>query len=91
MTLHISLSDEKIQLLREALGNDLDRAALEALATEGYRRGKLSAWQVGQLIGVNDRWLVEKWLADRSVPLNYGLEELEADRNTIQDLFGKKV
>lgn len=67
----------------------MDRAALEALIIEGYRAGKLSAAEVGKLLRLGDRWSVNQWLADRRVPLNYTLEDLEADRAALDDLLGK--
>lgn len=75
-------------MLREAWGQNLDCAAVEALAVEGYRSGKLSAADVGRLLGLQDRWTVNQWLADRQVPLNYTLDDLEADRATLDRLLG---
>jgi predicted HTH domain antitoxin len=91
MTLNINIPDDAERALRQAWGDGLDRAALEALAVEGYRSGKLSAAEVGRLIGITDRWLVNKWLADRRVPLNYTMEDFEADRRTLDQFFGKSA
>lgn len=91
MSLFINIPQETEQALRDALGPDLDRAALEALVVEGYRSGKLSAAEVGRLLGLGDRWTVNQWLADRRVPLNYTLEDLEADRRTLDRLLGKSA
>lgn len=89
MSININVPQEHEQTLRKAWGSDLDRAALEALATEGYRAGKLSAAEVGRLLGLADRWAVNQWLADRHVPLNYSLEDLESDRKTLDRVLGK--
>lgn len=91
MSLFINIPQETEQALRDALGPDLDRAALEALVVEGYRSGKLSAAEVGRLLGLSDRWTVNQWLADRRVPLNYTLKDLEADRRTLDRLLGKSA
>ncbi len=89
MTIRINIPADLESTLREAWGANLDRAALEALAVEGYRSGKLSAAEVGALIGIEDRWLVNRWLADRKVGLNYTQEDLDADRRTRDRLLGK--
>jgi predicted HTH domain antitoxin len=91
MTYHIEISDEQERWLQEAFGGDLSRAALEALAIQGYRAGKLGWFQVGRLLGISDRWDVERWLADRKVDLNYGKEDLEEDRRTIDELLRKSA
>lgn len=89
MGLWIDIPAELEPALREAWGDDLSRAALEALVIEGYRGGKFSAFQVGQILGLGDRWAVNQWLADRHVPMNYTIEDLEADRRTLDRLLGK--
>lgn len=88
MGISLNISPIAEAMLRQAWGQDLDGAALEALAIEGYRSGKLSAAQVGRLLGLEDRWAVNQWLADRQVPLNYTLDDLEADRATLDRLLG---
>lgn len=75
-------------VLRDAYGDDLGRAALEAIAIEGYRTGKLSRHEVQTLLGFGDRWETEHWLAGRGVSQNYGAEDLEADRETLRRTLG---
>jgi len=89
MTLSIPASPEIEATLREAWGSNLDQVALEALAIEGYRSGKFGAATVRLLLNHDSRWETEQWLADRAIPLNYTLEDLEADRRTLDDLFAK--
>lgn len=89
MGLWIDIPAELEPALREAWGDDLSRAALEALVIEGYRAGKFGECTVRRLLGLEDRWATERWLADRKVPSNYSLEDLEADRRTLDRLFGK--
>lgn len=91
MSIVINVPQEHEQTLRDAWGADLNRATLEALAIEGYRSHKLSSAEVGRLLGLDDRWVVNQWLADRRVPLNYTLEDLEADRKTLDRLLGKSA
>lgn len=91
MTISINIPTELEKTLRDAWGKDLDRAALEALAIESYRTGKLSSAEVGRILGLADRWTVNRWLADRKVPLNYTLEDLESDRRTLDRVLGKSA
>lgn len=89
MGITLNISPENERALRAALGGDLDRAALEALVIEGYRAGKLSAAEFGRLVGHKNRWETERWLAQHRVPLNCTLEDLEADRRTLDRVLGK--
>jgi predicted HTH domain antitoxin len=89
MVLKINIPDEQGETLRRAWGNELDRAAVEALALEGYRAGKFGAATVAQLLGHASRWDTERWLLERLVPLNYSAEDLESDRKTLRGLLGE--
>ncbi len=79
MGIRIDISEEHQRILHETWGEDLARAALEALIVEGYRSRKLDAATVGKLLGLTDRWDVNRWLADRHVPLRYSIQDIEAD------------
>jgi hypothetical protein len=89
ISLNIPADLEK--LLREALGGDLERAAIEALALEGYRARRLGTAEVRRLLGLETRLEAEAWLASKGATSNYSLEDLEDDRRTIRDLFGKSL
>lgn len=91
MTIRINISEEQEAALRQAWGGDLEREAFEALVIEGYRSGRFGAATVRRLLNHSSRWQTEQWLADRGVPLNYTLEDLEADRQTLRSLFGKSA
>jgi len=62
------------------------RHLMEDAAIEGYRAGRLSHRQVGELLGL-DYWQAENFLKDRGVPLNYSAADLEADRTTLAKIF----
>ena len=47
--------------------NAVSRLALEALAVERYRSGRLSAFQVRQMLGQASRWETEDFLAAHEV------------------------
>ena len=62
------------------------RHVLEDAAIEGYRDGRLSHRQVGDLL-VLDYWQTETFLQQRGVPLNYSPADLDADRATLDKIL----
>jgi len=62
------------------------RQVMEDAAIEGYRAGRLSQRQVGEMLGL-DYWQTESFLRDRGVPLNYSASDLEADNATLAKIF----
>lgn len=79
----IGLSDELLAALASPSG-DLSRAALEALATEAYREGKISHSQLRCLLGLQTGTDVDAFLKNRGVELEYTTEDLERDRETLK-------
>lgn len=79
----IGLSDELLAALASPSG-DLSRAALEALATEAYREGKISHSQLRRLLGLQTGTDVDAFLKNRGVELEYTTEDLERDRETLK-------
>ena len=65
-----------------ASGQPLSRAALEAIALEGYRERKLTAAQLRRMLGYQSRMEVNGFLKDHGVELDYTIEDLERDRET---------
>lgn len=90
MTTFIELPNPIDDLLRQAFGTNLSRAALEAMSIEGYRSGKLSRFQVQQILGFGDRWETEEWLGSHQVSVNYTVADLNADRDTLNKLLGSE-
>jgi predicted HTH domain antitoxin len=76
-------------LLRRAFGDDLDRAALEALAIEAYRSGRLTAGEVARLLGLETSIQAQEWLAKRGIAMNYSLEDLNSDRAALERILPK--
>jgi predicted HTH domain antitoxin len=64
---------------------DLERAAKEALLIEAYRHGKISIGALAESLSIS---VIEAdaWLAERNVPLNYTIDDLRADGNTLREL-----
>src|SRR5437762_13701101 len=79
----IGLSDELLAALASSSG-DLSRAALEALATEAYREGKISHSQLRRLLGLQMRTDVDAFLKDGGVELEDKGEDLVGDGETIK-------
>ena len=77
--------------LARSFGDTPDRRSrrlLENVVIEEYRAGRLSHRQVGETLGL-DYWQAEEFLAERRVPLNYSLTDLELDRATLGDVLGR--
>ncbi len=77
----VALPDELSAALA-APGQDLTRAAFEALILAAYRQRKISAAQLRQLLGYETRMEVDVVLKSHGVELDYTLEDIERDRET---------
>jgi len=62
-----------------APNQDPARAALEALALEGYRSERLSEYDVRELLGFGTPMQVHGFLKDHGVYLHYSMADLEHD------------
>lgn len=86
MQVTLEIPDEVIGKLA-APGQDPARAALEAVAIEGYRSGSLSAYQTRRLLGFETGYELDGFLKAHNVWEHaYSLEDLERDRETLNDL-----
>ena len=82
----LDIPDEMVRRLVEA-GQDPARAALEAMAIEGYRSGALSAHRLRVLLGFGTGYELDGFLKAHNVWENsYDLEDLDQDRQTIRHL-----
>jgi hypothetical protein len=61
-------------------GENLSRAALEALALEEYRAQKLSTAQLRRLLGYHTKIQVHAFLKAHGVYLHYTQDDLDHDR-----------
>jgi predicted HTH domain antitoxin len=83
----LNLPLDATETLQRAFGPDLDRAAVEALAIEGYRTAKLTAGEVARILGLDTSLAAQSWLAQHGVELNYSAEDLQADRESLSKHF----
>lgn len=67
---------------------DLSRTALEALALESYRSNRLTGKQVMEMLGFTSRFELDAFLKEHNVPLDYTLEDLDRDRETLKRILG---
>lgn len=78
MQVTLDIPDTLAAQLR-ADGKDPARAALEALAIEGYRTGRLSEAEVRRFLQLETRMEVHALLAEHDIPLHYTEEHLRQD------------
>ena len=89
MSVTIELPEAIEQELADSWGvgqEELPGRILEAAAVDGYRQGVLSHLQVGELLHL-DYWETEAFLKEHNAFLPYTLEDLEADRRTLQEVL----
>ncbi len=79
MTVSLDLPDELATALA-GTGEDLPRAAFEAIVLEAYRENKLSTAQMRRLLGYQTRMEVHAFLKEHGAYQHYGLADLEHDR-----------
>ena len=63
-------------------GGNLSRAALEAIAVEGYRMERLSESEIRRLLGFETRMEVHAFLKEHGAYLHYSMADLEQDRES---------
>ncbi len=83
MDVQLQIPDDVARIIQSEQP-DLSRAALEALALEGYRSERLSESQVRRLLGFRTRMQVHGFLKAHNVYLNYSIQELERDLESLK-------
>ena len=81
MQVTLELPEDLARLLAENSAG-LTRAALEALALEGLRAGKLTIAQARRLIGISSRYEMDGFLKSHGVLLSRTVEDVERDAET---------
>lgn len=88
----IAITVELPEAIAEKLGsskNDLSRAALEAIALEGYRSDRLSGFQVMEMLGLETKLELDAFLKAHSIDLKYTFEDLEREHADLDFLLKK--
>jgi len=85
MQIQIALPDDIAHSLETKWGS-LERKLLEMLAVAAYQEGSISAGKVRDLLGMSTRLEVDAFLKQKGVDLHYDQADLEADRQTHEQL-----
>jgi hypothetical protein len=88
----IAITFELPESIAENLGisnKDLSRAALEAIAVEGYRSDRLTAFQVREMLGLETGLELDAFLKAHRVDLEYSFEDLEREQTALDRLLKK--
>ena len=89
LTVRLNLPPDVEEKLRQETP-DLDNDVKEAYALELFRRGKLSHYELSRSLGL-DRFETDAYLRRHSVlEGSPTLEDLEADRDTLRELFSQE-
>ena len=81
MQVTLELPEDLARLLWENSAG-LTRAALEALALEGLRAGKLTVAQARRLIGISSRYEMDGFLKCHGVLLSLTVDDVDRDAET---------
>ena len=82
----IELPEEIASRLGEP--DDLSRVALEAIAAQGYRSGKLTHAEVQKVLGFTSRWETDSFLKQAGAYLDYTEADLEQDLAVSRQITG---
>ena len=88
----IAVTVELPESVAERLGSgkmDLSRAALEAIALEGYRSDRLTSFQVMEMLGLETRLELDAFLKEHHIDLEYSFEDLEREHADLDLLLEK--
>lgn len=89
VALSIELPDDLAGRLADA-GQDLSRAALEALAIDAYRMNRITGHELRQVLDVQSRYDLDGVLKRHGVPLEYTLDDFEREGETSARLREKR-
>ena len=84
MDVTVRIPDDLASRMRA--GGDLPRRALEALAAEEYKRGRLTRPDLRRLLGFETGDQIDQFLKEHEVFEDYTLEDLELEREGLRRL-----
>ena len=85
MQVTVEIPDDLARRL-SAMGSDLSRCALKALAADEYRNGQLTKPELRRLLGFDTRYELDGFLKSHRVYDDYTPEEVEREVETLQRL-----
>jgi len=84
MDLVLHIPDDVAKQL--SANGDVERQALEGLALESYRAGRLTKAELRRLLGIRSRYELDGFLKEHGVFEPYTMEDLERERRAFQRL-----
>jgi hypothetical protein len=90
MRVTLDLPDDVVRQLADE-GQDLSRAALEALAIDAYRMDRITGHQLCQWLDIPSRDELDGFLKRHGVPLEYTIDDFERERETSDRLREKRT
>jgi Uncharacterised protein family (UPF0175) len=81
MQVHLDIPEDIARQFAAEPGG-VTRAALEALAIEGVRSGKLTVHQAGQMLGIPSRYEMDGFLKAHGLLLPITIEDVVRDSET---------
>lgn len=85
----MDLPDDIVQRLAES-GEDLSRAAVEALAIDAYRTHRITGYQLREWLGIPSRFELDAFLKRHGVLLEYTIGDFEREGETSAHLWRKR-
>jgi hypothetical protein len=71
---------------RMSIGGDLPRRALEALAAEEFKNGRITKPDLRRLLGFGTRYQLDGFLKAHDVYEDYTMEDFERERAALKEL-----
>ncbi len=78
MDVHFDIPEEVARQFTAEPGG-IARAAVEALAVEGVRSGRLTVYQARQMLGIRSRYEMDGFLKARGLMLSDTIQQVVAD------------
>jgi uncharacterized protein YgbK (DUF1537 family) len=85
MELTVEIPDDLADRM-SASGGDLSRRALEALALEEFKAGRITKPELRRLLGFGTRYRLDGFLKSHDLYEEYTLEDFERDRDALKQL-----
>lgn len=83
MTATIEIPDALAELMVDPVSSP-SRSILESVAADAHRRGRITAFQVRQLLGHDSRWETHAFLSERHALSELSVEEILEDAVSIK-------
>jgi len=85
MELTVQIPDDLASRM-SASGGDLSRRALEALALEEFKSGRITKPELRRLLGFGTRYRLDGFLKSHEVYEDYTMNDFEQDRDALKQL-----